>query len=127
MGLFAKKNMTLIEAKDVKNGKIVGPLVGKIGMVVVAADWCGFCVRFSPDWIQFKKLVGDDSTFVICAVDAVKNPEIASVLNVQGYPTILDIMEDGSVKQYKGERDIVSLIGHMCKRTSRNNGICIKM
>lgn len=127
MGLFTKKNMTMIESKDIKNNKIMGPLVGKIGMVVVAADWCGHCVRFSPDWIQFKKLVGNDSSFIITAVDAVKNPDIVKALDVQGFPTILDILEDGSVKQYKGERDIVSLVSNMCKRSSRNNGICIKM
>lgn len=126
MGLFTKLNMITLEPKDINNGKIVGPLVGKVGMVVVAADWCGHCVRFAPEWVQFRKLIKDDRHFIICAVDSVKHPEMAETLNVRGYPTILDIMDDGSTKEYSGERDIMSLVSNMCKRTSRNNRICFR-
>ncbi len=124
MPLFNSRNMLLLTDKHFKNGKIIHPeFQERIGMILIGADWCPYCVAASPIWKQFRQLSND--TFIIAAVDAVKYPGIAKQLKAPGFPSIYHVSKTGCCSQYKGDRDIVTLVKVMCKRESRNN-VCIR-
>ena len=76
---------------------------------------CGHCARFAPDYEKLAtQLKESNSEFVIAAVDMSVEDEVASWVNVNGYPT-LRFYIDGSEIDYTGERDVESIISFMTK------------
>lgn len=51
------------------------------------ATWCGPCKRMSPILDDVKQRVKDNATII--KVDVDKNPQTASVYQVQGVPTLI--------------------------------------
>lgn len=58
-------------------------------LIVFGADWCGYCVRLKND----KESLNLDE-YVVCFVDADKNPEMVKENSVSSFPTSI-VMHDG--------------------------------
>ena len=59
------------------------------------ATWCGPCKMMAPILTEVKNQLGESVT--ILKVDVDKNPQAASVYNVQGVPTLI-VFKNGEVK-----------------------------
>ena len=100
MSLFNKSEMKMYTKKDFDK-KLPS------GMIMVGANWCGFCKQLKPIWRQLYKESSKDST--IAAIDAVKSQELVHMLGIAGYPTILIVGNNGKIKEYDGERTLEAL------------------
>ena len=78
-------------------------------MIVVYANWCGHCKNLKPEW---NSMVENSRAHVV-AVDSDKQPDVATQLGAQGYPTILG-MKNGQTIPYEGDRkkDDLSAFAH---------------
>ncbi len=72
-------------------------------------SWCGWSVRFQPEWKKFEDIVRSDTTLknieafdVKC--DDPKNEELCKEFEVSGFPTVI-IEANGQRGLYKGARE----------------------
>lgn len=108
MVLFNKREMKMLKPDDFTGNTLKNV---KDGMVMIGADWCGYCKMLKPTWAQFKRFAGKE--FPVMAVDAVAYPELAKKLGVKGYPTIFKI-NNGKLRPYTGGRTLFDLVSVMC-------------
>ncbi len=82
----------MIIVKDKTSGSQLMDRINGPGNVIVLyyADWCGHCVRFKPEWNQFKKRLMASKEHKGCEVAEVEQSHLSHVpvANVQGFPTI---------------------------------------
>jgi len=86
------------------------------GEVIVAlfyADWCPHCVSFKPDYKKaMSELNGNEykgKTLRFVMVDCEKYKSLAKKYDVNGFPTVKILNDDGSNEEYDGERTFEGL------------------
>ena len=86
----------------------------KIKVYNFNTEWCGYSIRFQPEWDKFEaevKAKGDLSNVQAYDVkcDNPKNEQMCMDYEVPGFPTV--IIEKGNIKKvYQGPRTAQSLI-----------------
>ena len=89
------------------------------GETIVAlfyADWCPHCVSFKPHYKKaMTELNGNDhkgKTLRFVMVDCDKYKSLAKENDVSGFPTVKLLNDDGSSKDYDGERSFEGLTSY---------------
>lgn len=89
--------------------------VNKHGMLLIYADWCGHCRRFTPEYEDIDRLTGNDY-LCLKIQDIDLTPELSKKLNVMGFPTIKFFDKNGVIiGDFNGERTTDNILGHICK------------
>ena len=98
---------------DAPNLKIAN---GETIVALFYADWCPHCVSFKPDYKKaMTKLNGNEhngKTLRFVMVDCDKYKSLAKENNVSGFPTVKILNDDGSSKDYDGERSFKGLTSY---------------
>ena len=71
------------------------------------ADWCGHCTAFKPTWTGLTKLATDKIQLI-----STNDENIHTKYDINSYPTIR-IYTNGKMIEYKGSRDMASLIDYI--------------
>jgi len=86
-------------------------------LVLFKVEWCGFCKRFLPQWMEFQKT----SPIRTLTVDCDEFPDIAKRYNVNGFPQV-KFYPNGTSKDdimdYDGERTKDALMAFVQKMSS---------
>lgn len=77
-------------------------------MVAFVAPWCPACRRMHEAWQEFSDF-SENKGFTVAKVDITKNPGLSGRFMVTALPTIYHV-SDGVFRQYRGARDLDSLI-----------------
>ena len=81
------------------------------------ADWCGHCKHFMPVWNALK---GEFTKKGISYEEhESKEESIMQQFDVQAFPTI-KIEENGIVSDYRGNRDIESILSYVSEQSGGN-------
>jgi thiol-disulfide isomerase/thioredoxin len=79
----------------------------KPAFVAFVADWCGYCKKLKPQWLDFEKNYSGNSVNVL-SIECTKYKDIAKKYNISGYPTIkylpYGLNNSSSAVDYEGER-----------------------
>ena len=89
----------------------------KIKIFNFNTSWCGWSIRFQPEWEKFSNRVKTDPTLAhVNAIDVkcdnAKNESMCEKYEVPGYPFIV-VEIDGKRTQYNGERTADALVKHI--------------
>ena len=97
--------------------------IESIKITLYHAKWCGYCVKFMPEWLKLaaaiKKIKSDDITIELLAVEESDFGKLSSkpTINgdsIQSFPTIKIVLKykGGEKKEveYRGERTMKDLI-----------------
>ena len=89
------KGQSLEKARETKK-----PIV-----VFFYTDWCGFCQRFAPTFAKITKDKEIKKKFAVAYVNCEKeeNAKDVKAYNIQGFPTVYVIKEDGEKEQLANE------------------------
>ncbi|XP_073003745.1 protein disulfide-isomerase-like isoform X1 [Typha latifolia] len=106
-------------ALDVSN---FSDVVAQHSFIVVEfyAPWCGHCKRLAPEYEKAASVLSkQDPPIVLAKVDAneEKNKELANKYEVQGFPTIKIIRNQGNdVQEYNGPREADGIVNYLKKQ-----------
>lgn len=85
-------------------------------LIVAYANYCGYCHRFAPLFQQIERVVqGAVLTRVFHGPD---EPLLKSLLNVQGYPTVLMLDRRGAIHVFENERTFETLLSFIKSHSS---------
>jgi protein disulfide-isomerase-like protein len=91
----------------------------KPAFVKIYQPWCGYCKALAPIWDDMAKNLEKDYTGDISIIevhgDATNNINSEYVKNVNGYPTLFLITEDGKKRDYEGNRSLEDMIKFVVK------------
>ena len=118
---YTNSDVIELTSKDF-NGKILinDRFKNKNGIIKFYAPWCPHCVEMTnPLKFLAKELKKYD--FLIGVVNTDTNLQLAQTFNISGIPTLYTINTDGKINLYKGNKDIESLLKHICEFTTKNS------
>lgn len=69
------------------------------------AVWCGPCKNFAPAFDAASSKFGDDVDFI--SVDIDKNPKTAQAFDIEGVPTLVILLPDGTTQRYVGTGELL--------------------
>ena len=74
-------------------------------LIFVFADWCGYCTRFKPTWVEIESYSKKNRTFKTIALNADHGPNkpLLEHYNVKSFPTLI-VRRGNDHKLYDGER-----------------------
>jgi thiol-disulfide isomerase/thioredoxin len=79
----------------------------KPAFVAFVADWCGYCKKLKPDWLDFENNYKGKNVNVL-SVECTKYKDLGKKHNVSGYPTIKylpnGLNDSSGAVDYDGER-----------------------
>ena len=105
-------NLGELEGFDNHSGKIV-PGPGKCAVVFFHATWCGYCVKFMPEWKKFKSQMNGKTVNgkqIVCIECSSEEKEKISNYGIESYPTLKLCDAQGNViSDYEGERTVAGL------------------
>jgi thioredoxin-related protein len=111
---------TILKANDftIKGSNVfVKKCKNKLGMLLIAADFCGHCHRFVDTFNEIYDIVGKD--FCMTSIEneeLQKLPSLSKSLNFQGFPTIKFFNQSGQIiGEYNKERNKESILQEICK------------
>jgi thiol-disulfide isomerase/thioredoxin len=75
-------------------------------------SWCGYSVRFQPEWNKFSQIVNSsypDFEAVDIKCDESSNEQMCKEFQIPGYPSVVAVV-DGKTINYDGPRESNKLI-----------------
>jgi thiol-disulfide isomerase/thioredoxin len=76
---------------------------GPTTLVLIYADWCGYCTRYKPTWETFEKLPNRRANIASIHHDMVDEFPLLSSARITGYPSVVKISADGALTEYTDE------------------------
>ena len=117
---FSNKVEININEIKYKNGDLyIRNKEGKKGLVMIYAEWCGYCKLLAPIWKKFINKYKNKYTIrALNSEGSINNKMILEKLGVQGFPTIKYINKDGKISKdsYEGERNINDFVNYLLKK-----------
>jgi thiol-disulfide isomerase/thioredoxin len=65
-----------------------------VRLILLHANWCGYCKAMLPEWDKLEKTYKNDSTIKIEKYEESENPEVIKQFKVDGFPCIFLIKND---------------------------------
>jgi thiol-disulfide isomerase/thioredoxin len=89
---------------------------GKAGLLLIYADWCGYCRRFKSTFTEISSILGDDFPCTSIEDADLKDEKLKTALDFQGFPTIKFFDQHGKIiGNYNGDRSKKHLLEEICK------------
>lgn len=78
--------------------------------------WCGYSVRFQPEWLKLEQATQDTSNIKAIDVkcDNDSNKQLCEDYEIEGFPTVV-IEKNGKRKVYNGERSAGAILEEASK------------
>jgi len=76
-------------------------------LILGYAEWCGHCKTFKPTWNEFKRTY--DKVIDIREVEADKDPAIMKELGINGFPTIIMLVNGKKIEYTEKGREFIDL------------------
>ena len=117
-----RANLTTDDFRVNNNVVLINPQImkGNPGMLLVHAHWCGHCKHFMPIYQKMAAQLNQaNDSFSCLAIESEElkkdNGVVSKALNVNGFPSIYWVAQDGKViGQYEGGRDTDSILTQVC-------------
>jgi len=78
------------------------------------ASWCPHCVSFKPIFEEFESKVSNNQNVKINKIQCDENTQevldYVQKYNIEGFPTVIIVNDDGSFKHYEGQRNLKGLM-----------------
>lgn len=107
----------------INNGTVfINPRImkGNPGILLSWATWCNHCTKFKGTYQKIAAQLnqaGDSFSCLAIESEELKkdNGAVSNALNIEGYPTMFWVAQDGKVLgQYKGDRDPNTILTQVC-------------
>ena len=118
---YTNSDVIELTSKDF-NGKILinDRFKNKNGIIKFYAPWCPHCVEMTKP-LKFLAKELKKYSFLIGVINTDTNLQLAKTFNISGIPTLYTINTDGKINLYEGNKDIESLLKHICEFTTKNS------
>jgi thiol-disulfide isomerase/thioredoxin len=115
LGKQLKSSDFNINNKDVYLNKRITN--GKPGLLLIYADWCGYCQRFKPTFKEIASILGNNFPCTSIEESDLKNKDkLRTALDFEGFPTIKFFDQHGKIiGNYKGDRSKNDILTQICQ------------
>jgi thiol-disulfide isomerase/thioredoxin len=109
------------EEKKEKKEKFANSTISKLKIFNFYTSWCGWSVKFQPEWNEFAKAVKADSKLsskvdvIDVKCDNPENEKLCEKYQVPGYPYVV-VDNNGKHEAYSGERTAKALLSFVSSK-----------